>query len=124
MKTRLRKARPQPINNSPVTGCTSAFCSSTAARCRRALISVPYRHQLNFTFDGLIDATNAIERVRTFHRRLTTSSFAAGANPVIQAAAEKAQADYMAALSNDLNTAEARAPIFDLIRAANTDRKR
>src|ERR1039458_2983929 len=26
----------------------------------------------------------------------------------------------MAALSNDLNTAEARAPIFDLIRAANT----
>jgi cysteinyl-tRNA synthetase len=85
-----------------------------------ALISVPYRHQLNFTFDGLIDATSAIERVRTFHRRLTTSSFAAGANPVIQAAAEKAQGDYMAALSNDLNTAEARAPIFDLIRAANT----
>ena len=26
----------------------------------------------------------------------------------------------MAALSNDLNTAEARAPIFDLVRAANT----
>ncbi len=26
----------------------------------------------------------------------------------------------MAALANDLNTAEARAPIFDLIRAANT----
>ena len=26
----------------------------------------------------------------------------------------------MAALTNDLNTAEARAPIFDLIRAANT----
>jgi cysteinyl-tRNA synthetase len=91
-----------------------------ASSIRMALISVPYRHQLNFTFDGLIEATNAIERVRTFHRRLTTSSFAAGANPVIQAAAEKAQADYMAALSNDLNTAEARAPIFDLIRAANT----
>ena len=26
----------------------------------------------------------------------------------------------MAALANDLNTAEARAPIFDLMRAANT----
>ncbi len=91
-----------------------------ASSIRMALISVPYRHQLNFTFDGLIDATSAIERVRTFHRRLTTSSFATGANPVLQAAAEKAQADYMAALSNDLNTAEARAPIFDLIRAANT----
>jgi cysteinyl-tRNA synthetase len=35
-------------------------------------------------------------------------------------AAQKAQAEYLAALSNDLNTAEARAPIFDLIRAANT----
>ncbi|HEV2485572.1 MAG TPA: cysteine--tRNA ligase [Terracidiphilus sp.] len=91
-----------------------------ASSIRMALISVPYRHQLNFTFDGLIDATSAIERVRTFHRRLTSGSFAAGANPALQAAAEKAQADYMAALSNDLNTAEARAPIFDLIRAANT----
>jgi cysteinyl-tRNA synthetase len=39
---------------------------------------------------------------------------------VLQAAAEKAQADYLIALSNDLNTAEARAPIFDMIRAANT----
>jgi cysteinyl-tRNA synthetase len=91
-----------------------------ASSIRMALISVPYRHQLNFTFDGLIDATSAIERVRTFHRRLSTGNFDAGANPVLQAAAEKAQADYLAALSNDLNTAEARAPIFDLIRAANT----
>jgi cysteinyl-tRNA synthetase len=47
-------------------------------------------------------------------------SYAPGENPDLQAAAEKAQADYLAALANDLNTAEARAPIFDLIRAANT----
>jgi cysteinyl-tRNA synthetase len=45
---------------------------------------------------------------------------APGANPALQAAAHRAQADYIAALSNDLNTAEARAPIFDLIRGANT----
>jgi len=37
-----------------------------------------------------------------------------------KAAAQTAQTAYLAALSNDLNTAEARAPIFDLIRAANT----
>ena len=91
-----------------------------ASAIRLALISVPYRHQLNFTFDGLIEATNAIDRLRTFHQRLTTGSFAPGENPALQAAARKAQADYVAALSNDLNTAEARAPIFDLIRAANT----
>jgi len=91
-----------------------------ASAIRLALISVPYRHQLNFTFDGLAEATNAIDRLRTFKQRLTSGSFAEGENPVLQAAAQQAQADYLAALSNDLNTAEARAPIFDLIRAANT----
>jgi cysteinyl-tRNA synthetase len=91
-----------------------------ASAIRMALISVPYRHQMNFTFDGLIDATSAIERLRTFHRRLTEGSFAPGENPALQEAAKKAQADYMAALANDLNTAEARAPVFELIRAANT----
>ena len=35
-----------------------------ASAIRLALISVPYRHQLNFTFDGLIEATNAIERLQ------------------------------------------------------------
>ena len=91
-----------------------------ASAIRMALISVPYRHQLNFTFDGLVDATSAIDRLRTFRQRLTTAPLEPGENPVLQEAAKKAQADYMAALSNDLNTAEARAPIFDLIRAANT----
>jgi len=91
-----------------------------ASAIRMALISVPYRHQLNFTFDGLIEATNAIERLRTFSQRLKQTNLAPGANPALQAAANKAQTDYLAALANDLNTAEARAPIFDLIRAANT----
>ena len=91
-----------------------------ASAIRLALISVPYFHQLNFTFDGLTEATNAIERLRTFHQRLTKASFAPGSNPALQQAAKTAQAGYLEALSNDLNTAEARAPIFDLIRAANT----
>jgi cysteinyl-tRNA synthetase len=91
-----------------------------ASAIRLALVSVPYRHQLNFTFDGLTEATNAIERLRTFRQRLTQAALAPGVNPALKSAAEKAQADYLAALANDLNTAEARAPIFDLIRAANT----
>jgi len=91
-----------------------------ASAIRLALISVPYRHQLNFTFDGLTEATHAIERLRTFHDRLTQTTLAAGENPALQEGAKKAQAEYMAALSNDLNTAEARAPIFELIRTANT----
>jgi cysteinyl-tRNA synthetase len=47
-------------------------------------------------------------------------SFAEGVNETLQEAVWNARAEYLAALSNDLNTAEARAPIFDLIRAANT----
>ncbi|MDE3062394.1 MAG: cysteine--tRNA ligase [Acidobacteriota bacterium] len=91
-----------------------------ASAIRLALISVPYRHQLNFTFDGLTEATHAIERLRTFRERLAKGAFAAGSNPAMKDAAEKAHTDYMAALANDLNTAEARAPIFDLVRTANT----
>ena len=97
-----------------------------ASAIRMALISVPYRHQLNFTFDGLVDATSAIDRLRTFRQRLIEAKLEEGANPEMQSAAENARAAFMAALANDLNTAEARAPIFELIRTANTaiDQKR
>src|ERR1700678_661922 len=91
-----------------------------ASAVRMALISVPYRHQLNFTFDGLTEATNAIDRLRTFHERLTKASLPAGESETMQVAASKARAEYFASLANDLNTADARAPIFDLVPAANT----
>jgi cysteinyl-tRNA synthetase len=91
-----------------------------ASAIRLALISVPYRHQLNFTFEGLTEATNAVERLRNFYERLLKGTFATGENPEIQKAAQEAHTEYLAALANDLNTAEARAPIFDLLRAANT----
>ena len=91
-----------------------------ASAIRMALISVPYRHQLNFTFDGLVEATAAVERLRTFAQRLAAGKFDEGVNDELQAAAKKAHADYMDALANDLNTADARAPIFELVRAANT----
>jgi cysteinyl-tRNA synthetase len=91
-----------------------------ASAIRLALISVPYRHQLNFTFDSLTEATNAIDRQRTFHQRVKSGTFPAGENEDIQVAAKKARVEYIAALANDLNTAEARAPIFDLLRVGNT----
>jgi len=91
-----------------------------ASAIRLALISVPYRNQLNFTFDGLTESTNAIDRLRTFHERLRKAPLAEGESEAMKAAAEKARSDYFASLENDLNTADARAPIFDLVRAANT----
>ena len=62
-----------------------------ASAIRLALISVPYRHQLNFTFDGLIEATNAIDRLRTFSPApQARRNLAPGENPALQAAAKKA----------------------------------
>ena len=91
-----------------------------ASAIRLALISVPYRHQLNFTFEGLTEATNAIDRLRTFHQRLSTATFPVGETEAINVAAHAARAAFFAAMANDLNTADARAPIFDLLRTANT----
>jgi cysteinyl-tRNA synthetase len=91
-----------------------------ASAIRLALISVPYRHQLNFTFESLTEATNAIDRLRTFHQRLTQGNFVAGENEDLQITVKTAHFEYMTALANDLNTAEARAPIFDLLRFSNT----
>jgi cysteinyl-tRNA synthetase len=75
---------------------------------------------MNFTFDSLIESTNAIDRLRTFHQRMLKGGFASGLDPAISAATAKAEHDYTAALANDLNTAEARAAIFDLVRTANS----
>jgi cysteinyl-tRNA synthetase len=91
-----------------------------ASSIRLALVSVPYRHQLNFTFEGLTEATNAIDRLRTFVARLKKASLSEGTTAALQEAADRAEAGYFAALENDLNTAEARAPIFDLVRTMNS----
>src|ERR1700756_2243978 len=91
-----------------------------ASAIRLLLISVPYRNQMNFTFDSLVESTNAVDRLRTFHQRMLKGGFPEGLDPDIAAATAGAEHDYTAALANDLNTAEARAAIFDLVRTANS----
>jgi cysteinyl-tRNA synthetase len=92
-----------------------------ASAIRYLLISVPYRHQMNFTFEGLSAAANAIDRLRTFHQRMLRGGFAPGApNEAVAAATAKAAQDFTAALANDLNTAEAAAAISEMVRTANS----
>lgn len=86
---------------------------------RLLLASVPYRRQLNFTFDGLTQAAASVERLRNFKLRLETSHWEAGANPEIAALAHKAVSEMRTSLDDDLNTAQALAAIFDLVRDAN-----
>ena len=86
---------------------------------RFALASVPYRRQLNFTFDGLQQATSAVERLRNFADRLAQGKFAPGRQPGMAERIAKAAADFDAGLSDDLNTAQALAAAYDLVRDAN-----
>ena len=91
-----------------------------ASAIRFLLISVPYRHQMNFTFEGLIESASAIERLRTVAKRLSKGDFPAGENAELAALTAEKQKAFDASLANDLNTAEARAAIFDVVRAANS----
>lgn len=87
---------------------------------RYLLTSVPYRNQLNFTFDGLKQAAVSVERLRNFRLRLAAGNFADGSNPQIRALATESASRMRAALEDDLNTAQAQAAIFEMIRQANT----
>jgi cysteinyl-tRNA synthetase len=86
---------------------------------RYLLTSVPYRNQLNFTFDGLKQAAVSVERLRNFRQRLSAGSFPAGANPEMQALASETINRMRASLDDDLNTAQAQAAIFEMVRSAN-----
>lgn len=95
-----------------------------ASAIRMLLISVPYRQQLNFTFDGLAAETAAVERLRTFYQRmlgiLASATNTAPTNTALAVQTTEAGQNFRSALADDLNTAEARAAIFELVRAANS----
>ena len=87
---------------------------------RYLLVSVPYRKQLNFTFDGLRAAQTAIERLRNFKRRLDSETFPAGANADISSLASDAREGFEAGMDDNLNTAQALGAVFEFVRDANT----
>jgi cysteinyl-tRNA synthetase len=85
---------------------------------RFLLASVPYRRQLNFTEESLQQAASSVERLRNFAVRLNTSKFPEGKSAISESS-EKAQEGFERGLEDDLNTAQALAAVFDLIREAN-----
>lgn len=86
---------------------------------RYLLASVPYRNQLNFTFDGLKQAAVSVERLRNFRQRLTAGSFPSGSNPEMQSLASETIDRMRVSLDDDLNTAQAQGAIFEMVRSAN-----
>ena len=85
---------------------------------RYLLASVPYRHQLNFTFEGLQQAAASVERLRNFRLRLS-GNFPDGSSLAMTSLAEQTSKRLRESLDDDLNTAQAQAAIFDMVRAAN-----
>jgi cysteinyl-tRNA synthetase len=86
---------------------------------RFLLSSVPYRRQLNFTPESLLGAASSVERLRNFVSRLRTEKFTDGSSAEAAQRADKAMREFDSGLADDLNTAQALAAIFDLVREAN-----
>jgi cysteinyl-tRNA synthetase len=87
---------------------------------RYLLASVPYGRQFNFTFDGLKQAAHSVERLRNFQSRLEMGQVSPGKCPRIHDQAAGAMQEMRKSLDDDLNTAQALAAIFNLVREANT----
>ncbi len=86
---------------------------------RFLLASVPYRKQLNFTFDGLKQAAASVDRLRNFKLRLETGHWPEGTNQAIAAMAAETVTALRVAMEDDLNTAQALGAMFDLVRDVN-----
>jgi cysteinyl-tRNA synthetase len=86
---------------------------------RFLLAAVPYRRHLSFTDDSLKQAASSVERLRNFAARVRGGKFAAGVSAITERAAQ-AEREFEQGLEDDLNTAQALAAIFDLVREANT----
>src|SRR5499427_1918236 len=86
---------------------------------RYLLASVPYRHQLNFTFDGLQAAAASVEKLRNFRQRIA-GTFPEGSSIAMASLAEQTCKRLREALDDDLNTAQAQAAVNNMIRAVNS----
>jgi cysteinyl-tRNA synthetase len=87
---------------------------------RYLLASVPYRKQLNFTFDGLKSAATAIDRLRNFKLRVETDHFSDGANEQLSSRTALACKAFTDGMNDDLNTAEALGAVFEYVRDVNS----
>ena len=86
---------------------------------RYALLSVPFRKQLNFTLDDLRGHEKTVVSLRDFRARLIEARTEPGTNPVMRAAAARALEEFESGLDDDLNTSVALAAIHNLKREVN-----
>jgi len=97
--------------------CDKGF---TAAGVRYFLLSVPFRKQLNFTFDALRGADKTVASLRDFRARVSEARCEPGSDPQIATAVRTALDDFESGMDDDLNTSVALAALHDLTREINT----
>ncbi len=84
---------------------------------RYLLMATHYRQQLNFTFEGLDAAKNAIERVNEVISKLKNVSSSDGESQ--ETLVSRAKEDFERAMDDDLNISEALGTLFDFVRDIN-----
>ncbi len=93
------------------------------------LLSAHYRMPINYSLDMMNAAQSGLQRIRNCLENLDFFAAShpgadcpdpAGKSAELTQATEQARVCFVAALNDDLNTADALAAVFDLVRAANT----
>ncbi len=87
---------------------------------RYSLLSVPYRQKLNFTFDGLHAAEQALERISNTLRRLEHTPEIDGEGSLSAGDIEQFRLDFRKGMADDLNTAKALGALHTLLHTVNT----
>jgi cysteinyl-tRNA synthetase len=91
---------------------------------RYLYLTAHYRSKLNFTFEGLASAAEAVRRVRGTRNRLREHPAARDPDPAdtptLHTAADEALAAFTAALDEDLNTSVGLAALHGFVGAVNT----
>ena len=89
------------------------------AAIRWVLLSAHYRAELNFTKEGLDEATAAIQRLLDFRQRVTDFAAAADTETGLAARAGEQLGAFGEALDSDLNVPRALAALWGLVRDVN-----
>ncbi|MCP4137939.1 MAG: cysteine--tRNA ligase [bacterium] len=87
---------------------------------RYLLLSAHYRKQLNFTFDGLKQADQALSRIDNLLVRLNDIKNTGDKNPDVGVLIETLFSDFTNALDDDLNISMGLGIFFDFIHAVNS----
>lgn len=87
---------------------------------RYLLLSVPYRKQINFTFEALRGAEKTVEGLQDFRRRLIEAKTEPGLNTALHEATRRGLEEFEAGMDDDLNASVALAAIHNLSREVNT----